>query len=141
MRQLREWIREEGSIVVYNAAFEKSRLRECADFLPEHAAWVRRIERRFIDLLKPFRSFHYYHPDQCGSASIKSVLPTLVGKGYENLEIQEGTTASLEFLRVTFGDVSEEERQRVWRQLDEYCGRDTEGMIWIVKGLEKLARP
>jgi hypothetical protein len=35
---------------------------------------------------------------------------------------------SLEFLRVTYGEVSEEERQRVRRQLEEYCcGRDTGG--------------
>jgi hypothetical protein len=139
MRRLRECIRDKGSIVVYNAAFEKSRLRECAEFLPEHAAWVRRIERRFVDLLKPFRSFDYYHPDQCGSASIKSVLPALTGRQYDDLEIKDGSTASLEFLRVTFGDLPEVERQPVRRQLEEYCCRDTEGMIWIVAELGKLA--
>jgi hypothetical protein len=139
MRRLRECIREKGSIVVYNASFEKSRLRECADFMPEHAIWVRRVERRFVDLLKPFRSFHFYHPNQCGSASIKVVLPALTGKGYDHLEIREGTTASLEFLRVTFGDVPIEERQLVRRQLEEYCALDTAGMIRIVAELEKLA--
>jgi hypothetical protein len=138
MRRLRECISGPGSIVVFNAAFEKTRLRECAEFLPGYAAWVRRIERRFIDLLKPFRSFHYYHPDQRGSASIKSVLPALTGKGYEHLEIQEGTTASLEFLRVSFSDVPEAERQRVRRQLEEYCCQDTQGMIWIVDTLRTI---
>ncbi len=126
--------------MVYNAAFEKSRLRECAEFLPEHADWVRRLERRFVDLLKPFRSFHYYHPNQFGSASIKAVLPALTGKGYDHLEIQEGSTASLEFLRVSFGDVPETEKQRLRRQLEEYCALDTEGMVFIVAELEKLAR-
>jgi hypothetical protein len=38
-------------------------------------------------------------------------------------------------LRVTFGDVPDEERQRVRRQLECYCTRDTEGMIWIVEAL------
>lgn len=49
--------------------------------------------------------------------------------------------ASLEFLRVTYGDVedAEEERERVRRELEEYCGRDTEGMAWIVDALRKLA--
>jgi hypothetical protein len=64
----------------------------------------------------------------------------LTGNGYEHLEIQDGSTASLEFLRVTFGDVPIEERQRVRRQLEEYCCRDTEGMIWIMVELEKLTR-
>jgi len=80
----------------------------------------------------------YYHPDQEGSASMKAVLPALTGRGYEGLAIQEGATASLEFLRITFGEVSEVERQRVRRQLEEYCGQDTEGMIWIVDALRAL---
>lgn len=40
---------------------------------------------------------------------------------------------------MTYGDVDEEERQQVRRQLQEYCGQDTEGMIWIVEALGKLA--
>ena len=83
----------------------------------------------------------YYHPDQEGSASMKAVLPALTGRGYEGLAIQEGATASLEFLRVTFGQVSEVERQQVRRQLEEYCGQDTEGMIWIVDALRALLQP
>jgi len=70
--------------------------------------------------------------------SMKAVLPALTGRGYGDLAIQEGNTASLEFLRVTYGEVSEEERQRVRRQLEDYCGRDTEGMVWIVGTLRQL---
>lgn len=70
---------------------------------------------------------------------MKAVLPALTGRGYENLAIQEGGTASLEFLRVTHGDVAAEERQRVRRQLEEYCGLDTEGMVLIVDALRRLA--
>lgn len=55
------------------------------------------------------------------------------------MAIKEGNTASLEFLRVTFTDVPEVERQRVRRQLEEYCGQDTMGMIWIVGALKALA--
>jgi hypothetical protein len=40
--------------------------------------------------------------------------------------IQEGGTASLEFLQVHFTDVPDAERQRVRRQLEEYCGQDTQ---------------
>ena len=63
---------------------------------------------------------------------MKAVLPALTGKGYEHLEIQEGGEASREFVRVTFGDVSESERKRVRRALELYCGLDTEGMVWIL---------
>ena len=37
----------------------------------------------------------------------------------------------MEFVRVTFGDVPAAERQRVRLQLEEYCGRDTEAMLWF----------
>ena len=69
---------------------------------------------------------------------MKAVLPALTGKGYEGLAIQEGNTASNEFLRVTFGDAAEEERRRVREQLEEYCSRDTEGMIWIIDALRRI---
>jgi hypothetical protein len=71
---------------------------------------------------------------------MKAVLPVLTGRSYADLEIQEGGAASMEFLRVTYGDVPEAERQRVRRQLEAYCGQDTEGMHWIVEALEKLCR-
>jgi hypothetical protein len=54
------------------------------------------------------------------------------------LAIQEGSTASNEFLRVIFGDVPTEERCRVRQQLEDYCGRDTEGMIWITDALRRI---
>lgn len=60
-------------------------------------------------------------------------------RSYADLEIQEGGQASSEFLRVHFGDVPEAERQRVRAQLERYCGQDTEGMIWIVDALRRLA--
>jgi hypothetical protein len=46
--------------------------------------------------------------------------------------------ASREFLRVTFGDVTAEERKRVRQELKAYCGQDTEGMIWITGALRGM---
>ena len=91
-----------------------------------------------MDLLLPFRGFRYHHQDQNGSNSMKAVLPALTGKGYEKLAIQEGGAASREFLRVTFGDVTAAERRRVRRDLEEYCGQDTLGMVQIVDKLKQL---
>jgi len=135
MRRLRASLGDQGSIVVYNQAFERSRLLECAGFFPEYADWVNTILPRIVDLMTPFQSFQYYHPAQHGSASIKAVLPALTGKGYEDMEIAEGGTASREFMRVTYGDVSEDERAGVRKALIEYCGRDTEAMVELVTNL------
>jgi hypothetical protein len=137
MRNLKAAIEPVGSVLAFNAAFEKSRMKECAVVLSEHASWVEAVNQRVVDLLNPFRAFHYYHPYQNGSASMKSVLPALTGKDYTGLEIQEGNAASREFLRVTFGDVSESERKRVRQALDLYCGRDTQGMVWILDALKR----
>jgi len=139
MERLRQALPGDGSIVVYNASFELGRLEECCEVYPEFTAWVNGLKRRVVDLLLPFRGFRYYHPQQGGSASMKAVLPALTGKGYNHLDIEEGGMASLKFLRVTFGDVSPEERARVRKNLEEYCGLDTLGMVWIVEALRALA--
>jgi hypothetical protein len=110
-------------------------MKECAELLPEYQTWVAAVNQRIVDLLLPFRAFNFYHPDQCGSASMKLVLPALTGTDYTGLEIQEGGAASREFLRVTFGEVSAAERKRVRRALELYCGQDTEGMVWILEAL------
>lgn len=104
-----------------------------------YKSYVASLSPRVVDLLVPFRSFHYYHPDQKGSASLKTVLPVLTSVSYNNLPIADGDTASLEFLRVTFSEVSETERNRIRKQLEDYCGMDTLGMIEIVKSLSILA--
>ncbi len=124
---------------MYNAAFEKGRLEECCDLLPEYRGWYRKVERRIVGLLLPFKAFRCYHPAQRGSASMKAVLPALTGHSSTDLEIQEGGQASLEYLRITFGDVPEDERRKVREQLERYCGQDTEGMVWIVAALRRLA--
>jgi hypothetical protein len=139
LQRLRAWLPEKGSIIVYNQQFEQSRLRECCQLHPQFQVWLGGIETRFVDLLNPFRGFRYYGPGQAGSASMKAVLPVVTGRTYDHLAIQEGSAASLEFLRVHFGDVPEAERQRVRRHLEEYCGQDTEGMIWIVETLRNLS--
>lgn len=138
LRRLRDCLPHTGSIVAYNAGFEQSRLKECCELHPEFQSWLTDAEARFVDLLKPFRGFSYYAPGQNGSASMKLVLPALTGRTYDNLAIRDGCTASLEYLRVQYSDVPDDERQRVRQALEEYCGQDTEGMIWIVEALQKL---
>ncbi len=139
LEQLSHLLGKRGSIVSYNASFERSVLSDAAMAFPAFRPWWEETARRMVDLLEPFRGFSYYHPQQHGSASMKVVLPAMTGKGYEDLAIADGEAASREYLRVTFGEVSDEERQLVRRRLLEYCGLDTEGMIAIVRELMKLA--
>ena len=92
-------------------------------------------------MLTPFRGFFYYHPDQAGSASLKSVLPVITNSSYEDMEIAEGNMASIEYSRVTFGqNIDEKEQQRVYAALEKYCDLDTRGMIEILEELKKVCR-
>ena len=139
LASLQEHIGPVGDVVAYNQPFEISRLKESATAFPEYQGFVNSLIPRFVDLLIPFRAFDYYHPKQCGSASIKKVLPVLVPElSYTELEIGDGMFASNEYVRVTFGDVSGEECTRVRAALLKYCHLDTLAMIRIIQALREL---
>ena len=129
----------EGNIIVYNSSFEKAILRKLGESFPEYADWVDGVCERIVDLLVPFRSFHYYHRDQRGSASLKKVLPALTGSGYEGMEINDGGLASAAFQEITYNDVPDEVRRKVREDLEAYCKLDTEGMILLIKKLREIS--
>lgn len=128
-----------GSVIAYNKAFEEGVLKELADSFSEYAAWTESVLSRLVDLIMPFRSFHYYHPSQKGSASLKSVLPAMTGLSYEKMPISTGDDASLAFLTITFEAVPLDEVSRVRQELLDYCKLDTEGMVRIVERLRELS--
>ena len=105
--------------------------------MPEYQDWLNKdILPRIEDLLIPFRNFHYYDPKQKGSASIKAVLPVMSDLSYDDLQISNGSFASIEYERVTFGSsVDEKERAKVRDALEKYCEQDTLAEVLI---LEKL---
>jgi hypothetical protein len=135
---LQQVLGNSGSIIAYNKGFEEGCLQDMAVAFPEYSDWVAQTCDRLVDLLEPFSSFYYYHPLQKGSASLKRVLPAITGRGYEDLDINDGQVASITFLAATFGDMSEAEKAKIMENLEKYCGRDSEGMIWIVDKLSEL---
>ncbi len=136
--QLRKVIGETGRIVVYNQSFEQGRLEDLGRALPEYRDWIDATCSRLVDLIRPFRDFDYYHPEQKGSASLKSVLPAVTGKSYDDLAINNGDDASLAYLSMTYGTMSEREKKELRADLEKYCGLDTQGMIWIVDRLRDI---
>jgi hypothetical protein len=128
-----------GSIIAYNRSFEEGVLKELGNSFPEYAGWAQGLFSRLVDLILPFRNFHYYHPMQKGSASLKSVLPAVTGLSYDGMPIGTGEDASLAFLTITFEDVPEDEAAKVRQQLLDYCKMDTEGMVRIVERLQEIA--
>ena len=136
--ELQKVLGDSGSIIAYNKGFEESILRDLAKASPEYGEWIEQVCNRLVDLLVPFRNFDYYHPAQKGSASLKAVLPAITSKGYEDLDISDGQLASILFEKVTYAEVTDEERNKVRSDLEKYCALDTEGMIWIMDKLGEL---
>ena len=134
---LKEKLPNTGSVVVYFEGFEGTILKKLANDFPEYKEWVDSVLGRIVDLHKPFKEFWYYNPAQHGSASIKKVLPALVGKGYEGFAVTDGDCASVAYLDMTFGKMDASAKKKMREELLKYCGRDTEAMVWIVEKLRK----
>jgi predicted RecB family nuclease len=125
-----------GTIFTYTG-YEEGVLRGVAHFLPNFEDSLLSLSSRFKDLYAIVRR-HYYHPGFHGSFSLKSVLPALVpSMSYEKLSIQEGTLASLEYMRMIDPATQADERERIRKDLLEYCGVDTLGMVMIRNELLK----
>lgn len=144
-KNLKKALGKKGTIIAFNQGFEQGRLNEIAAFMPKYSKWVESINERMIDLLVPFRNFDYYNPIQHGSASIKNVLPALTGKSYQDNEIKGGASASVLYFYAIHGKKyglrpSQQEIDKIMKDLEEYCGLDTEGMIWIVDRLRELVK-
>jgi len=139
LSELQRLLGSEGSIIAYNAGFEVGVLKGLVEGFPEYMGWLEGILTRVVDLLFPFTNFHYYNASQKDTASLKKVLPAVTGKGYGEMGIGEGMEASVAYARITYGNATEEEIARVRADLVDYCKLDTEGMIWVVEELRKLA--
>ncbi len=124
----------EGDILVYSS-FEKSRTQELAYALPHHMEALTALSERYVDLLGIVRT-HYYHPAFHGSYSLKTVLPVFAPDlTYEDLEIRDGSVASLHYARMIEPDVTEAERAELRQALLAYCERDTVAMVRVLEAL------
>lgn len=122
-------VRIRGPILVYNATFEVSRLRELARDFPDLASALEAIIERVVDLL-PMARDHYYHPAMRGSWSIKAVLPTIAPElAYDDLMVADGGMAQQAFLEILDAATPEERREALREGLLVYCARDTEAMV------------
>jgi len=138
--ELRKAIGPTGSVMAYNKRFEEECLKSSAAAFPKHADWVTDLMPRMVDLADPVRSHALRHPTLGRKWSLKIVLPLLTDKGYDDLAIGDGLTAGAEFLRVMFAECDLAERATVKKNLKEYCGQDTYGMLDILRKLKAMSK-
>jgi hypothetical protein len=126
-----------GTILCYNASFEKARMKELAKLFPYHADSLLAITGRVTDLMAPFQKRWYYHPEFKGRYSIKNVLPVLCPDlRYDALPIREGDTASKVYGQLKMQDNDTATLQR--EHLLAYCKMDTLAMVRILEWLRRL---
>lgn len=140
LAKLRESIGDQGTIMAYNKSFEERILRESAADVPEHADWIASLMPRMKDLAVPFRSGAVRFSELGCRWSLKAILPAMTGMDYDDLAIGDGMTASVEFMRVMFTEVDPADRAEIRKNLEEYCGQDTYGMLELLRCLHEMAR-
>ena len=123
---------ENGSVVIYNKAFEPARNNEIARMYPDLKNELDRINSNIVDFMEPFQQRKYYTKEMHGSASIKAVLPALYPNDpeldYHNLPVvHNGGEASEAFLSLR--NMSKEEQKEIRHGLLVYCELDTYAMV------------
>lgn len=127
-----------GTIVAYHDDFERSLIRELAEQFPESADFLLNLEERFWDLEDAFHQ-HFYHRDFGGSVSIKKVLPYFAPEmQYDKLAVKNGGQAQAQLVRLLHNDFTNEERERLRRDLLTYCHQDSLAMVVIHQKLSEL---
>jgi hypothetical protein len=133
IRSLLDNLGTKGSIIVWNKAFENTRLREIARDFPEYASRIEPLFDRVADLMVPFRRKQLSTPEMNGSYSLKAVLPALVTDlSYSELEIHEGGSASMTYESL-YSDNDPDSIAKKRENLLKYCELDTLSMVRILE--------
>ncbi|MEI8110406.1 MAG: DUF2779 domain-containing protein [Chitinophagia bacterium] len=127
-----------GSIVVYNASFERTRLLEFIKDDPSLEESINAIVSRMIDLMDVFRKRFYYLPAMGDSYSIKWVLPAIFpDMKYEDLVIANGMDAAAAFQQLS-AETDPTKITAIQSALLTYCALDTQALFNITQHLQKL---
>lgn len=138
-KSLAQAIGEKGSVIAWNKTFEMGCNREMKERKKQYALFFKSVNERMFDLMQCFKKGYYVHKDFKNSASIKKVLPVLVPSlSYKSLAIQEGGTASANWLKVSDSKIGKKEKEKLANDMLAYCELDTMAMVKILEVLEKL---
>ncbi len=148
VEQLIQDIKEDdGTIIVWNDSFEKTRIKELALLFPEYQDRLLDIHDRIYDLMKVVKGdkdiqgesmMNYYHRKMQGSFSIKKVLPRFSQLNHQDLDVKHGGEAMEVY--ANFPHYDPQTFKEKYQALIEYCKLDTYAMVEILEGLRKLTQ-
>jgi hypothetical protein len=143
-----------GTILVYNQSFEKTRIKELMEIFPKYKEELNKMRNMIFDLMflvstntklyeelgydeEEASLFNYYHSKLNGSFSIKKVLPVFSDLSYKDLEVGNGNDAIVTYAK--FPTMTEKEFEKQYKNLLEYCKQDTWAMVEILNELRKIS--
>lgn len=152
IKKMCDWIDTDGNgtILVYNESFEKTRLKELGEIFPEYKVKLNKMINMIFDLMyivktnsnlyqelgydtEEAKMFNYYHKDMTGSFSIKKILPLFSNLTYKGMEIGNGVEALVAY--ANFPKLDKLDYEHKYKKLVEYCKQDTWAMVEILQGL------
>ncbi len=154
VKKMIEYIKPDGgSVLVYNQAFEKTRIKELAKFFPEYSEELLEINTRLFDLMHIVKTnstmyedlgyssdrskqVNYYSEELYGSYSIKKVLPIFSNLTYKGMVVGNGMEAVYAY--AGYPALNEDELKETLSALSKYCQQDTWAMVEILDELRKL---
>lgn len=155
VKELIKDIGKQGTVLVYNESFEKTRLQELANIFPKYKDELLNIRSRVFDLMNIVKTntklyeklgyskeeaslFNYYHENMQGSFSIKKILPLFSDLTYQGMDIANGVDALVTYAK--FKQMNKQEYEYKYNKLIEYCRQDTWAMFEILKGLRNYVK-
>lgn len=139
VERIKEDITPGGTVISWFSTYEKQRNSKLAELHPDCADFLNDLNEGMFDLMGIFQKNYYVDPAFKGSSSIKKVLPIIVPElTYKNLNISKGDQASERWERMISADTPEAEKNKIKKDLLEYCKLDTWAMVKIYEFLRKI---
>lgn len=137
VEKLLELLGDRGSIMVYSN-YEEQVLKQLASWFPDLESRLAPVIARLFDLEKVVKQ-GYVHPEFRGRTSIKKVLPVMSPSlDYEGMAVSGGEDAAAVFGFMWLGEYPPEDHPEHRDHLLGYCKRDTEAMVHVHEGLERV---
>ncbi len=139
IKRMQEDIDPNGTVISWYKSYESQRNEKLAELHPEYAPFLEMLNERMFDLMTIFSTNQYVDPAFKGSASIKKVLPVLVPNlSYQDMNISKGDQASERWEKLISPTTSPEDKEKIRKDLLDYCKLDTWAMVEIYRYLKNV---
>ncbi|MBL7021859.1 DUF2779 domain-containing protein [Patescibacteria group bacterium] len=141
VKQMKEDIDPSGTVIAWYKTYEKQRNEKLAQLHPEYADFLNEINDKMYDLMHIFSKNYYVDPAFKGSSSIKKVLPVVVPDlSYSTMNISKGDQASERWEKMINKDTPKDEKEKIKKDLLDYCALDTMAMVRIYQRLLEIVK-